>query len=155
MKLNIRKVAQIVLLLLIFLTVAFILIQSMIPPEESQKESDTVGDIIADIIPPETPPGEYIQINLRKIAHFVEFAILGVFTSLYVIFYLGKFKAMALTFPAALILALLDETVQIFSERGPSVKDVWIDFLGFAIVCVLSYTVYGVTKYISSKCKQK
>ncbi len=153
MKININKTVQAVLLFLILAMLAFIFIQSMIPPEESLKESDKVGDIVADIIPPESTVGEYIQINLRKIAHFVEFAILAILVSLYVVLYLNDYKVMLLTFPISLILAVLDETIQIFSKRGASVKDIWIDFLGFAVVSLLFYTVYLLSKYIRYKCK--
>ena len=48
------KIIRFVLLILIALNLAFIVAQSLLPPEESSKESSAVGDIIEQIIPPDT-----------------------------------------------------------------------------------------------------
>ena len=136
------KIIKYALLILILLNLVFIFLQSALPPEESSKESDTIGDIIEEIIPPDTKPGEFIQTNLRKIAHFVEFASLGALVSTYLILFYRKRAAILLSFPSALMTGFFDETIQLFSGRGTSVKDVWIDFFGFACASVLFYTVW-------------
>ncbi len=132
---------RILLLCLIVLNVAFIFFQSTRSKDESKETSDNVGEIVGEIIPPDTKPGGFIQTNLRKIAHFVEFASLGALTSLYLIFFKRRILFAALSFPTGLFIALFDETIQIFSSRGSSVKDVWIDFLGFASISIIFYTV--------------
>lgn len=136
-----KRILKITLLVLIVLNLAFIFIQSLIPPEESSKESGAVGDVIEEIIPPETKPGEFIQLNLRKIAHFIEFATLGALVAAYLFVFMRRRIAIIMSFPAALIVGLLDESVQLFSGRGASVKDVWIDFSGFACASLFFYTV--------------
>ena len=152
--LNKRNIIHAVILILLMINLAFIFIQSALPPEESAETSDKVGDIVEEIIPPETKPGAFIQINLRKIAHFVEFACLGLLSSIYVIF-LGWRKDRALfSLALAPLVALLDETLQIFSGRGSSVKDVWIDSAGFFTAAILFYTVYHLTKFVINKRKQ-
>ena len=155
MRLTVKNIARIVLLTLIVATLAFIFVQSVLPPEKSSEQSDKVSDIVEEIIPPETPVGDYVQTNVRKIAHFVEFAALGVWVALYIVgFYRRRTVALA-SYAAALIVALFDETIQIFSGRGPEIKDVWIDFLGyltsFTLVIIASFVVMLVIKKIKSK----
>lgn len=145
MRTRIGIFAKYVLLIMIVATLAFIFVQSLLPPEKSSEESGTVGEIIGEIIPPETPTGEYIQTNLRKLAHFTEFALLGAETSLYILLFVRRIKYSLLSLPSALLVALFDETVQIFSGRGPAIKDVWIDFAGFAFSAVVFYTVAALT----------
>ena len=155
MRTKIKSVARIVLIIIIILNLAFIYTQSLIPPEKSSQESDAVGGIISEIIPPDTPEGKFVLENLRKIAHFTEFAFLGFFVSLYIIIYERRVRRALLSAPAALILALLDETLQYLSGRGPLVSDVWIDFFGFVTSSVNLYTVYVITAFVVKKCKQR
>lgn len=144
MRTRIGIFAKYILLIMIVATLAFIFIQSLLPPEKSSEESSTVGEIIGEIIPPETPTGEYIQTNLRKLAHFTEFALLGAEMSLYILLFVKHIKYSLLSLPSALLVALFDETVQIFSGRGPAIKDVWIDFSGFVFSAVIFHTVAAV-----------
>lgn len=150
------KIIQYALLIFTLLNLAFIFIQSALPPEESSKESSAVGDIIEEIIPPDTKPGAFIQTNLRKIAHFMEFASLGAFVSTYLILFFRKRATMLLSFPTALLTGFIDETIQLFSGRGSSVKDVWIDFFGFVFASTLFYTawliIYLIRKNVNKNC---
>lgn len=144
MKTFVYKTTQIILILLIAATLAHAFYQSSLPTQESVQESNKVGEIIEEIIPPDTKPGEYIQKNLRKLAHFAEFFMLGLWTSLFVVLFLRKWGAFTALLPFGMISALLDETVQIFSKRGASVSDIWIDVLGFttaALAVMLVFTV--------------
>ena len=147
-------VLRYVLIALIIATVLFIFIQSMLPKEASEEQSDAVGGIISEIIPPDTPAGEYVQENIRKIAHFTEFAILGAEVALYLILFMPKIRYMLMSYPSILILAFFDETIQIFSGRGPAISDVWIDFLGFLTLASTFYVVYWAVRLIYSKRKQ-
>ena len=142
-----REIARAMLLILIFATLAFIFVQSMLPKEASKAQSDAVGEIIEEIIPPETPTGQYVQKNIRKIAHFVEFAVLGAELALYVAFFMKRRLFIALSYPAALLAALFDETVQMFSGRGSAIFDVWIDFFGFFIFASITYAAYFAVFY--------
>ena len=85
-----KTILRLLVILLIISTLAFIFIQSMLPPEKSSEQSSAVGEIIEEIIPPETPVGGYVQTNIRKIAHFVEFAALGAEVAVFVILFLKK-----------------------------------------------------------------
>ncbi len=143
-----KKYIEILFVILMVLTVAFIFSRSAMPPERSEAESDKVGDIIGEVIPPQTEVGGYIQLNLRKLAHFTEFFVLGAEVSLFVVLFVKRIKYAALSIPAAAIIALFDETIQIFSGRGPSVKDIWIDVLGFVSAAAIIYTVYIIIYFI-------
>ena len=136
-----KDAIRILLIVLIILTVAFIFIQSAKSPERSAEDSDRVGEMVEEIIPPDTPPGEFIQINLRKIAHFVEFSVLGLEVALYVWLFARKRSFILASYPIALFIALIDETVQIFSGRGSSLSDVWLDFSGFLTTATLFYGI--------------
>ncbi len=151
MKIEYARIFKIALICLIIATLAFIFIQSMLPPEVSKAESDKVGEIIEEIIPPETPPGEYVQKNLRKIGHFVEFAILGTEISLFVLFFARKLCYGLFSVIFSPLVALCDETIQIFSKRGPSITDVWIDTLGFLSFSALVYLAYVAVILIKKK----
>ena len=142
MKTFVCKSAQIVLVLLIISTLFYAFYQSSLPMQESAKESEKVGEIIEEIIPPDTKPGEYVQKNLRKLAHFAEFFFLGLWCSLYVVFYYRKPRGFISVIPFGLISALLDETVQIFSKRGSAVKDIWIDAFGYVTAFFLVMLVF-------------
>lgn len=141
MRFGYKNIIKIALIILILATVAFIFARSLKSPEKSSAESDKVGDIVGEVIPPETKPGEFVQINLRKIAHFVEFAVLGIEVALYVSLFARKKAFMLASYPFGLFVALLDETVQIYSGRGSSVSDVWLDFLGFLTFATLAYAI--------------
>lgn len=142
-------------MLLILATLTFIFVQSMLPPNKSQAESDKVGEILGEIISPDTPTGDYVQNNIRKIAHFTEFFILGCEVSIYVILFMPRIKWAVLSLPTALLVAFFDESIQIFSGRGPSVTDIWIDFFGFLTASVIFYTIAVVVMLVYNKCKQK
>ena len=134
-----RKALELAFIALIIATVAFIFIQSALPPKISAKESEAVKDVLEEIIPPDTEVGETVHKNVRKIAHFVEFALFGAELALYIYLLRRKTAFIVLSYPAALILALFDESIQMFSGRGPSVFDVWIDFSGFVFAASLVY----------------
>lgn len=71
---------------------------------------------------------------LRKLAHFSEFACLGLLMG-WLMSLLGQEKLHRFTMPLlfTMMAACLDETIQVFVPgRGPSVIDVWIDTAGAA-----------------------
>ena len=150
MKNKIISYSRLFLIALIICTLIFTFYQSMLPPEESNEVSNNVSDAIEVIIPSDTPTGEYVHTNIRKIAHFVEFAVLGTEIALLVILFLPswgatlpeKRKMIIHSYVSAPIIALIDESIQIFTKRGPSVTDIWIDTAGFVALATISYVIY-------------
>ena len=136
------KTVRYALIFLILATLVFIYAQSFKSPVESAEDSNKVGDIIAEIIPPDTKPGEFVQTNIRKLAHFTEFFVLGAEIAVYALLFTRGAWSWAIRFALGLILALFDETVQMFTKRAPEIRDVWIDFLGYASALLIASGVF-------------
>ncbi len=132
---------RILLLLLILATVCFIFVRSTKPPAASSAESDKIRDILEDVLPPDTDITDFVLTNVRKIAHFSEFGFLGILTVIFLATYrlhprmLGGWGAFGFA------VAFLDETIQIFTSRGPAILDVWIDVGGYIFYSLLTLLV--------------
>ncbi len=143
-----RRVMCIALRVLIPLTLAFIFTQSLLSPSASGQESDAVAGFLSNIFPADS----FIIRNLRQLAHFAEYGILGAEISLYICLYVKNIILSSLaSLGAAQSIALVDETLQIFSGRVADVKDVWTDFLGFFTLSALTYLVFFVVKSLKLK----
>ena len=142
-----RKRGEKILLCAILLTVLFILIHSLLPREISAEESDGVADFLAVFFPPDTAFGAFIARHVRKIAHFLEYGFLGAETSALAFFFRprhGRVFGESALF--AFGVAFVDETVQIFSRRGPMISDVWLDVSGFATFFLLIFAFFRLIK---------
>ena len=101
-----------------------------------------MSDIITSIIPEDTSLGKFIIEYIRKIAHFTEYGFLGIQVALYVTIFGQKRLKFALSgYIIPFFVGFADETVQIWSDRGPSISDVWIDIGGFFTFSSLAYAV--------------
>ncbi len=142
-----KTVFRYILIASMLATLSFIFINSMLSPEVSSEESGAVAEIIAAVFPPTTSLGAFLAEYTRKIAHFIEYGVLGAELALYVSIYLADSRRwIALSFIGGFFTAFIDETVQIFSGRGPSITDVWIDMAGFVTFSAIVYLVFFVTK---------
>ena len=151
MKNGISKAAipRILLILLIIATLIFIFSNSLKNREDSSADSDTVGGIVALIFPPDTPLGAFVAENLRSIAHFAEFALLGMECAFYVAFFTRRRLRNALLSPfIGLATGFIDESLQYLSDRAPEISDVWIDLGGFVLLSALTYLVLTVAAYV-------
>lgn len=150
---NKRRIATALLCLIAF-TLATIFGQSMLSREVSSAESGWVRSFLMKILPEETLLGDFVLNNIRKIGHFVEYGILGAEVSLYICLYAREvLKCAALSLIFGHIAAFVDETIQIFSGRGPEIRDVWIDFFGFITLSLMTYAVFFLAKDLISKRK--
>ena len=112
---------------LLIANLIFIWGNSLLPGEISGAFSDWVKEIVARLFPGdgEAAPGGGL---LRKIAHFTEFAALGMLLT-WRMGMLQKHPGFALCLGASA--ACVDETIQRFvPDRGPSIRDVGIDTCG-------------------------
>jgi VanZ family protein len=86
---------------------------------------------------------------VRKLAHFVEYGALGcVLALLLTLLKRRRWQSVVNCAFAVLIVALTDETIQIFTGRGSQVQDVWLDFAGACAGILLVLIVVGLIKAI-------
>ena len=149
------KVLRYLLLLVIVGTIAFIFGNSMLPPEKSTEQSEAVKDIIVEILPDDTAAENFVEEYIRKIAHFTEYGLLGIEIAIYLmVFTKRKAKVLALAILTPLFVGFIDETIQRFTERGPSIDDVWIDIGGFVLFYLITVAAFFVGIIAVKKIKE-
>ncbi len=118
-----------VLTLLIIMFLAFIWGNSVLPPAESDGLSYGLVDVLSDLLPDSLTDEEANHV-VRKLAHFTEYLLLGV---LFCLRFSSLPDRFLIPFSFAFSCAVTDETIQIFTSRGPSFTDVAIDSAGAAL----------------------
>ena len=135
-----QKVARWVYGTLIGATLLFIWGQSLTPAKQSQAQSDTVKWLLSLVLG-DGAATAFLLKNIRKVAHFCEFALLG-----------GELALARRVFrlPQAWLyglgVAAADETLQFFAPgRAPMVRDVLLDYsgylCGFGLVALLAAVI--------------
>ncbi|MCD7748353.1 MAG: VanZ family protein [Firmicutes bacterium] len=130
---------RIILPILIFLALAFIWLNSAMDSVMSDEESSRILDLLNRIT--EAIFNRSLTLHVvRKLAHFVEFAVLGgLFYLSVALFDTSPSLRIYISETLSLIVALIDETIQLSSDgRSSQVTDVWLDSLGSfsAILCL-------------------
>lgn len=144
-----KKRSRIILLVLTILTVLFIWGQSMLPTARSSNESKTVTEVIVKPVKEAITGNRTIKDNVvRKWAHAIEYAALGIELTLLIRGRQNLWLTLLRVFSYGTGIALLDETIQIFSGRGPKVQDVWIDALGVAIGMTVTTVVLVIIRVV-------
>ena len=100
-------------------------------PEE-ELGGDSAGELGGDSMG-ELPEDEE-HLLVRKMAHLIEYAVLGAVSYLFVdSLTKDKYKKYVTLTLVGVAVPLIDETIQILFERGPALIDVWIDAGGYLI----------------------
>ena len=142
-----------ILTVFIIATIAFIWIHSMMQTDVSAKESGWVMAIIRPFLELFVGKGNVTQHLVRKLAHFTEYFLLGAELSGYNLFFTraGRVKeenrivaAFLKSAVFGLAVAAADEIIQIFSKRGPQVRDVLLDFTGVLAGTLLIFVIVGI-----------
>ena len=129
------------------LSICFIFSNSLKNPSASNQQSENVAESLRQILnPAKQVEQEAFYIYIRKLAHFVEFSVLG-FCLKGTAVTLGYRRNYPYTlFPLliAIFVAVMDESIQSFTGRTSSVKDVFIDSLGglFGILLMFTMSVF-------------
>lgn len=147
---------RIITLAILFLIVlCFIWGNSMLSVEVSSKISSAVGEILKKFFGGGENSVAADGMSVRKLAHFVEFCALGVTSSLLLKFCVrNPYVCFSLLALLGMFIPIVDETIQIFSGRGPSIRDVWIDIGGYVLGCLLVF-LYLYLKMIFAKKDKK
>lgn len=145
---------KIILGVLCILVVLFILGNSLLPPEVSGKISSAVGEVLASVLGEGDANQTVGGVPVRKVGHFAEFFILGVLVILLSRVLLKEiyFRCSIVAF-VGLLIPVVDETVQIFSDRGSALTDVWIDVCGYAAGVALMCAVLFFVKKLKYRVK--
>ena len=122
------------------LTLVMVWGQSCLNKAESTVNSDAVVGLISPVeelkngTPAEVEHYDRLTAVVRKIAHVVEYAVVG-FQMMCILYLWGRqrIKDCVMCLYGGLTVALIDETIQIFAERGPLISDLWIDMGGTAL----------------------
>ncbi|MDD4730032.1 MAG: VanZ family protein [Dysgonamonadaceae bacterium] len=141
-----------ILLIITILTICFILGQSMMPVSHSDSESKAVTESIVKPIEEAITGNRTIEHSIvRKWAHCIEYAILGIELSILMIGQQKLWLSLIRVFSYGTGISLIDETIQIFSRRGPEVRDVWIDATGIAIGIVVTTLICVIIRKLKLK----
>ena len=127
--------------------VAVIWGHSMMPGEISLKESGFFKELLISLGFSEALADEF---SIRKLAHFIEYMVLGILITLD--FYTLTQKTVRFLLPIVSIshfVALVDETIQLFvTGRSGSLLDVWLDLSGsLAGIAFIMAVIYFVGEY--------
>ncbi len=142
MKFDKDKIICIILIVTVITVNTLIFANSFADVTASTQSSNAVTDVIA---PDRDPEDETIELAIRKAAHLIEYAVLGIAVMGLVVYEKRIFKKSfySISLFYVLAVAVLDEHIQSFSDRTSSTGDILLDFLGaligFAIVLVIHF----------------
>ncbi len=129
---------RIALLIVTAAVLLFIFVQSVFPRSLSLDESETFSEGFLDPIFRLFGLDPLSQTAVRKAAHILEFTALSFLLAL-------CFRGNAIkSFGAGFATAFLDESLQLLSDRGAMLTDVWIDLIGVALGTAIGTLVYQI-----------
>ena len=131
---------------MILVTLAVIWGHSLLGREASSEESSFVMELLTPLLEVVVGKGNVTEHLIRKLAHFFEFFVYGIELQLFFALSKSRKNAFLLTLSHGLFTALMDETIQIFSGRGPMIQDVWLDFSGVEVGALITLAATAMKK---------
>lgn len=132
----------------------FIFAQSLLPGQISSGQSTGIVELINPILVSiniHISPNN-LSLIIRKLAHFIEFFILGVIWFFIYKQWFNKITHFIVVLAHGLFTATTDESIQYFVEdRAAQVTDVLIDFLGVLIACAMLLFIHLIFNHKSKK----
>jgi len=121
------------------LIICFIWINSSFSSHFSYEISNTVVKILSGMVTHAEKETAHslmpaISLNVRKLAHFLEYTALGCAAMM---LKLKSERKLTDVLFLGMGIAVVDETIQIFDGRTSMIKDVWIDLSGFLVGLLL------------------
>ncbi len=154
MEKKIRKFLKIFFVALLVFTLIFIWSNSLKSREVSKEQSVNVTGWLNRVLSFAIKSILSHEI-VRKLAHFVEFGALGFELMILCRLYsMKKIWYVNIIF-ISMVCALTDETLQIFSGRGPLIKDVWLDTAGTVFGMLFAFAVCLIISEIAGKNKKR
>lgn len=132
----------IIFIVLIILNIMFIWGNSMLSQDSSHNLSSVFRNLLNHFLHDTVNVDDSLSENfVRKLAHVFEYLVLGLLVTL--CFFKPKLRVWIAILAAGVLIASIDETIQIFTGRGSAVKDVMIDtcgyFSGFLLAALAKY----------------
>ena len=125
----------------IVLVVALIWFNSSMPVKQSRAQSGIVTQILNWAVSILGGEGTLSVHLVRKIAHVIEYSFLGFVCTLFVVVFYSKIRWYHIwnTFSFVLTVAVIDESIQILSGRGPLISDVLLDMCSAIVATSLVF----------------
>ena len=144
MKVHRNKVIVIFFAFLCVANVIFIFSNSIPSIPESKKTSEQIMEIVDPVLSNFVEDSDMRHHIVRKSAHVIEFFSLGILlTALLHTLKQSVFWGCSI----GIFVALIDETIQIYTNRGAQLQDVWLDFgsllVAVVITSVISRAIYS------------
>ena len=136
--------------IILILWLAFIFSNSLSTGDDSKKNSDRVVDVIENTFQKISPNFSISAKFVRKLAHFIEFSVLGALILSYRFLWDTDSRLHVYrTLFFGMLTALIDETLQLSSPgRGSRVSDVWIDFSAILVSIIVYFLILFIIKHI-------
>lgn len=161
-RLNRISIGIYVLVLWVVTATLFIFVNSAMDCESSHGISENVINIIIDNEENEdntenVETKETWKLVVRKGAHMIEFAFLGISVICLSLMIYGRYRKsiIGFSFFYVLAIAVLDEYIQSFSDRSSSTGDIILDFCGALIGFFFGWLIFKLYEKIKSRYKKK
>ena len=93
--------------------------------------------------------------DFRKLAHVAEYFVLAIEVACLFCVIFGAKKSTLKYLPVSILTgvftAVVDETIQIFSNRGSSVADVWVDTSGYVLGTLVATAIIAIAVSVMKK----
>ena len=147
-----RKTLIVFVFVLLLTTISFIFANSLETVSESSAKGESVMNAVLPGLEMFLGKGNVTDHLVRKIAHFVEFGALGVELMLLGILRRKvNYQNISNCLFFGLASAVIDESLQMLTDRSPLVKDILLDFSGVVtgvlFVLLLNCIVKSVRKH--------
>ena len=159
-----KRILIVIDVLLIIATIVFILSNSATPSEKSNNTSQGITDKVIENVEPlkdaieqEKIEKEDVHKSVRKIAHVLEYALLGaeLMLLLLLVFPVGPVKYLIYILFFGLFLAVCDESVQKLTDRTSNTVDILRDFGGLCLGIAFAYFIAAAVKSIVKRKKNQ
>ena len=138
----------VILIAFVIASTVFVLSNSLMDYEKSHGTSGVITDIVTDT--DDEDEWEHIDLIVRKLAHVIEYALLGACVSVLALFigciYNTRIYGYVLAY--SLFIAVLDEHIQSFSDRVSSTSDILLDFVGALFGGLFVMIIYFTVTYV-------
>ncbi|MBP1557224.1 MAG: VanZ family protein [Oscillospiraceae bacterium] len=146
-----KRTCAVILLLITAALLIFIWGNSLMSRQLSHLQSEAALQAVSPLVDSMTESG-LTEPMLRKIAHFTEFfAVSAALTLLLRLFRPTSPQLIFNCLSLGLMIAVVDESLQIISARGPLVSDILLDFCGVIAGTVFSLVVASICEKVLRK----